>query len=195
MKVKGLEKWEDKVKVCQLGNGNIQYYVEYEGTDYQVGIYLKGEDRLEVYERITEDFIKMFSKCIHNGRYRLWYGDRQTGESWNATYDVIGEIGRTGGTFRIPILLAKSTSYGGVALLLGSIVRIDRISDRKTVWRHENFHVDKMEIFYNEKCEDYSFEVRSYKDESRDFSVLFRAKTVDKAQRYIDFQTGKRYCL
>lgn len=196
-RVNGLEKWEDRVKECLLSNGNTQYFVEYQGTDFEVARKLHAdsehEEKLEVYNHIDENFIKKIASCIHSGRYRIWYGDKDTGRSWNETYDVTGEIGRTGGHFKIPILLHDRRSIGGGAILLGSVIRIDDTATRQTIWKHENFHVEKM-VIEKRASEDYPFAVMCIKD-SGAVSNEANFKTEKQAERWIDFQNGKRYCL
>ena len=195
MRVKGLEKWEDRIKACELSNGNTQYFVEYNGTDFNVAIKLhadsKHEEKLEVFSQVDENFIKLLSGCIHSGRYRIWYGDRETGCSWNEEYEVTGEIGRTGGHFKVPILLHDRRSIGGGAILIGSVIRIDDISAKTTIWKHKNFHVEKLYL-ESTGSENYPYAVMQLKDNGA-VSNVANFKTEDKAKRWIDFMYGKRY--
>lgn len=79
--------------------------------------------------------------CRRDGtRVRLWYGDRQSGRSWMNENDVYGTIGRSGGTIRIPLICPPRSSSGS-GLLDGSIVRIDDVIARKTLWAHRKFHL------------------------------------------------------
>ena len=61
----------------------------------------------------------------YRGKYRIrfWYGDNK--KSWNDENDTIGNIGRSTGKIKIPLLIKSSRSYGGVAILDNCIVRID----------------------------------------------------------------------
>lgn len=196
MRVKGLEKWEDRIKACELSNGNTQYFVEYNGTNFEVAIKLHAdsehEEKLEVFSQVDENFIKILSSCIHSGRYRIWYGDRETGCSWCDEYDVTGEIRRTCGHFKVPILLHDRHSIGG-AILIGSIIRIDDISIKTTVWKHKNFHVEKLSVQHIPVNKDYPYAVMQLKDNGA-VSNVANFKTENQAKRWIDFMYGRRYC-
>lgn len=193
MKVKGLEKWGNSIVEEKLGNGNTLYYVEDDGTFFPVGIYLKEEDRLEVYSQVNHSLMHILNNSRKYGfRIRIWYGDRKTGRSWNEEYDVMGRVGRSCGNIKIPLLIYNKRSYGSGALLVGSIIRIDDIEDKQTLWKVSNFHVEKMEIKYNPAREKYSWEVWQTED-SGDLQALAYFKTEEKAKRWIDFMYGKRY--
>lgn len=190
MRMKGLEKWGDSIKACEFSNGNTRYFVEYNGTDFEVAIKL--QEKLEVFSQVDENFMKLLSGCIHSGRYRIWYGDRETGRSWNEEYDVTGEIRRAEGHFKVPVLLHDRRSICGDAILVRNIIRIDKISTKTTVWKHKNFHVEK---FYLENTEDknYPYAVMQIKD-SGALGNVASFKTEYQAERWVDFMYGKRYC-
>jgi len=76
-----------------------------------------------------------------NRRVRIWYGDTTTGRSWNDEFDVTGTISTSTGEVACLILLRKISSFGGGALLDSSIVRIDDIAARKTIYKHPQFNV------------------------------------------------------
>ena len=59
--------------------------------------------------RILEQYRKS-GKAI-----RLFYGDVERGEDWLEENDVVGKIGRSSGTFKIPILLQNGESWGDKA--------------------------------------------------------------------------------
>jgi hypothetical protein len=75
-------------------------------------------------EKTEENAIKEILKA-YNGKYRIriWYGDEK--KSWNEEHDVIGTIGKSTGTIKIPLLIKSSRSYGGIRILDYCIVRID----------------------------------------------------------------------
>ena len=95
---------------------NKQYYTTVNGTSYDINT-----DKKIV--SILDDAI------INRKRLKLDYGNTETGENWNECYDIIGRIGRSTGTIKIPLLILTSRSYGGGAILDSSIIKI---TDKKT---------------------------------------------------------------
>lgn len=187
MTVKGLEKWGDKVRECPLSNGNTIYYVNYGGIDFEVGIYLKEENETEVNTQVDNCLMATLSECYRQKRrVRLWYGDRKSGESYFEDFETTGRIGLSRGKiFKIPLVIASSRSWGGGALSIGSLIRVDDIKTRKTLWKVPNYY-DKLELFH-------------VKGNKLPWQVCGRSTTLacfeteEKAKRWIDFQQGRRY--
>lgn len=193
MKVAGLEKWGDSVVEEKLSNGNTLYYVEREGMYFEVGIFLGDKNKLEVFSNVSEELMNIILRAYkYKFRIRVFYGDIHTGRSWNEEYDVMGKIGRTCGNIKIPILLRRKDSYYGGALLLSSVIRIDDIEDKRTLWKLPNFHVEKMTIEKRSVSTDYPFAVMQTQDNG---AIRNEAnfKTEEKAKKWIDFMEGKRY--
>lgn len=71
-------------------------------------------------------------------RVRVWYGDINTGTAWPEEFEVLGYIGRSTGQHKIPLLVNNARSYGGGALLVSSIVRIDTTCGR-VLYKHPTF--------------------------------------------------------
>src|ERR1039457_5780938 len=57
-------------------------------------------------------------------RIRLFYGDIETGKCWNEENDVIGYIGRSTGSIRIPLMIHNKNSSGGSGILEHCIIGI-----------------------------------------------------------------------
>jgi hypothetical protein len=74
---------------------------------------------------------------------RVFYGDTQTGQSWLDEQDVIGRIGRSTGTLKIPLLVAAGEMSGG-GLLDHCMIRMD--SRQGTLYRHPKFRVGDMTL-------------------------------------------------
>lgn len=68
------------------------------------------------------------------GRVRVVQGDTKTGESWLDLNDVVGEIVRSTGTLRVPLLLPDDSRYGG-ALSCDRILLIRDMEDGKVLWQ------------------------------------------------------------
>ena len=193
MRVEGLEKWGDSVIADELGNGNTLYYVAKDGTYFPMGIYLKDKEKLEVYNQVDEKLMDILNNSRKYGsRIRVWYGDRETGKSWLEEYGVTGRVGRSCGSIKIPLLINNKRSWGGEALLVGSIIRIDDIEERKTLWKVPNFHVREEMIIVPVNDEKYPYAVMQ-KDDGI-VSNVANFTTIERAERWIAFQEGRRYC-
>lgn len=171
----------------KLSNGNTLYYKILHNTYYTVGIKLK-DGSIEEYKQVDDSLMRVLNNWEGKGwRVRIWYGDRITGESWNEEYDVTGTISRSSGNIKIPILIHNKRSWGGGAILVGNIVRIDDIEDRRTIWKHKNFFIPAMELTFQDRGNGYNYHVYSEGKELAGF------KTENQAKRWIDFMNGKRY--
>ena len=112
-------------------------------------------------------------------RVRFWYGDIATGKSWNEENDIIGKIGfSTGGINKIPILLQKETSIGGVGILPTAIIKIQETVSKRILYIHPTF-VNGVYTFK---------ESATYVDNKP--NAKFRNEKL--AKRYCDFMNGKR---
>jgi hypothetical protein len=134
----------------------------------------------------SQRVIELLEALRQNGRkVRLYYGDVQTGQAWFEENDVIGVIGRSTGSIKVPLLVPIGDS-GGPALLDQCIIRID--TPRKVLYQHEQFRVGEITLTSGngkelpwEVCIDQVLHTR------------FQAK--QHAQQYRDFIQGKRFEL
>lgn len=187
MSIKGLEKWENRVSECPLSNGNTIYYVNYGGIDFEVGIYLKDKNEVEAYAQVDNCLMAALSECYRQERrIRVWYGDRKSGESWFEDSETTGRIGLGHGKiFRIPLIIANSRSWSGKALSVGSLIRVDDIKARKTLWKVPDYN-DRLEIIHVEDSK-LPWQVCGRG------TIFARFETEGKARRWVDFQQGRRY--
>ena len=195
IKVEGLEKWGEEVIPLKLNNGNTLYYVERNGMYFEVGIKLKDSNEVESFDNVGEAMMRiLLNAYTYNFRIRIWYGDRNTGKSWNEEYDVTGTIGRSGGNLKIPLLMRTKRSHFGGALLLSSIIRIDDIEEKRTLWKVPNFHVEPMRVDYKAGSE-LPYMVMQQKDGETNYHYnIANFKNGRSAENYIKFMNGERYC-
>lgn len=180
---------EYETRVTNLDNGNSFEYVNCNGTWFKHGDNIQNEGWKY---KENEKLWSILSSLVHSGRrVRIWYGD-ETGRSWNDEHDVTGTIGRSTGNIKIPLLIKNSRSYGGCPLLDDCIIRIDDIQQKRTLFQHENFHVEKLEV-KTELGSEYPYKVMQHKD-SGEVQNVANFKDIKTALRWIDFMNGNRYC-
>lgn len=129
---------------------------------------------------ILEDF------RARNSRIRVFYGDKETGKCWEDENDVVGRIGRSNGTIKIPLLLANANSSGGGGILTACIVKIISCNTKQVLYQHPNFSQAK-------------YTVRQSLVNSSLFEVLQngetyapQCKSLVSANRLADFMNGTR---
>jgi hypothetical protein len=118
-------------------------------------------------------------------RVRLFYGDTKTGQSWHEEHDVIGRIGRSMGSIKVPLLI-EAGEIGGPALLDHCIIRID--TPRKVLYQHASFRVGEVSLSAGE-LKGLPWEVLI------DQVVQARFQSKNEACRYRDFIQGHRFAL
>lgn len=180
----------------KLSNGNtLTYRVEDSGTAYEIKRVLR-DGTVKEFPQVTDSLIQVLEQCRqYKNRIRLWYGDIKTGRSWNEEYNIIGTIGRSSGSIKIPLLINNRRSHGGMAILTSCLIRIDDIISHRTLWKVDNFHVEKMriELPSPELREDgYVASVMMEKDSGAVENVS-NFKNEDSAKRWVQFMNGERY--
>jgi hypothetical protein len=133
-----------------------------------------------------EIVVAILEACRQNRcEIRLFYGDTQNGQSWLDEHDVIGCVGRSTGTVKVP-LLVPSGDRGGPALLDHCIIRID--SPHKVLYQHGQFHVGDITLVQG-KLKQLPWEVLI------NWTLQARFPAQREAKHYIDFLQGKRFAL
>jgi hypothetical protein len=123
-----------------------------------------------------------------NHRFRVWYGDVQSGKSWNEENDICGYIGKSSGSIKIPLLLANNRSMGGGSLMADCIVKIYNITLEKVVYVHPTFNQPKFEAIPNSDMESFAANVL------QDGDIYARCKSFQKAVNLARFMNGERMC-
>ena len=178
-------------QVVHLANGNSFEYVNYDDTWFTYGQNIQNEGWKY---KENEKLWKVLSSLVHSGRrVRIWYGDTETGRSWNEEYEVTGTIGRSNGKIAVPLLIKNSRSCGGMALLDDCIIRIDDIKEKRTIYKSDNFHVEDMKVYEIFGDADYKYQAAKLSEDSGEWEVQANFKTERQAHNYVAFMRGERY--
>lgn len=116
-------------------------------------------------------------------KVRLVLGDTTTGESWLDEYDVVGTIGRSTGSLKVPLLVEDGEDGGGAILTACVLCIIDWRSGR-TRYRHPAYQAPELGI-------------KPTHDAAHPWAVLQRDKEVarfrdiGKAGAYLAFMRGE----
>lgn len=128
---------------------------------------------------------RVLERCRHKGTtVRLILGDLKTGEPWLEEHDVVGRIGRSMGTLKVPLLI-EAGADGGSAILTASLLSIVEWDGGEFLYRHPAYHAPDLLI-------------RRGGDPGRPWEVIHRRKEVvarfrdiGKAGAYIAFMCGE----
>jgi len=96
------------------------------------------------HQETSDQVIRLLERLMKSGtEVRIYCGDTKTGQSWHEEFDVVGRIGRSTGSIKIPLLVPKG-DCGGPGLLDHCILRID--SRKGTLYQHKKFRVGDMSL-------------------------------------------------
>jgi hypothetical protein len=124
-KAKGLDYHHTTVKPVD----GVDYYTMFktwDGTCYNVN---------------TPDEVVRIMERARRDRTRLVFdfGDVKTGKSWGECNDIVGYVGRTGGTYKCPILVYNQRSNGGGIISDNSIVKITTSKGKHVLYVHPTY--------------------------------------------------------
>lgn len=117
------------------------------------------------------------------GKVRLVLGDTCTGEPWLDEYDVVGKIGRSGGSLKVPLLVEEGESGGG-AILTACVLHIIDWKSGRTLYRHPAYREPELSLQPSD-IHDLPWAVIHLNE------VLARFKDMGKACAYIAFMRGE----
>ena len=127
---------------------------------------------------------RVLESCRKAGnKVRLVLGDTTTGESWLDEYDVIGTIGRSTGSLKVPLLVEDGETGGG-AILTACVLNIIDWHSGRTRYRHPAYRVPDLSM-------------RPTDDAGHPWAVLIsdkevaRLKDIGKAGAYLGFMRGE----
>lgn len=149
------------------------------------------------YHRDTPDeVVRALELAREKGyRVRIFCGDTATGVAWQEENDIMGRMGRSGGTFKVPLLIANARSHGGPHILDHCIVGI-RLTGKHTyqhrhqwLYKHPNFSVGTWGIRPYDAAWDAPDHLWSVTHNGEEFG---RVRGQDKALRLAHFMRGDR---
>ena len=76
---------------------------------------------------------------------RVFNGDAKTGADWLEEFDVVGTIGRSSGTQKVPLLMPAGESYGS-AILTACVVRLVDWETGRDLYRHPLYQVPEFDL-------------------------------------------------
>jgi len=141
---------------------------------------------------------KRVRDCIANAyldrpsgiRIRIHLGDAETGRIWLEKHDVIGYIGRSTGSQKIPLLIHNRRSIGGSAILDHCILGIQEVTTKQWLYKADNFTMPVLYVdsYHSQKPVGYEYVVS--RDDDKNYQAAF--KTFKESDNYIRFMRGER---
>lgn len=113
---------------------------------------------------------------------RLILGDTGTGESWLDEYDVVGRIGRSTGSLKVPLLVAPGED-GGPAILTACVLAVIAWQTGRFLCRHPAFRAPELSMRPSTEP-GYSWDVR------RDAATIARFRDIAQAGGFVAFMRG-----
>ena len=136
------------------------------------------------HSRTDEKVINVLETLISNRkRIRLWYGEN--GKSWNEEHDIMGYIGRSTGSIKIPLLINNSRSLGGGSVLDHCIVKITDTKTKRVLYQHPNFKQGKFLAVEGSNVDGYNAQVL------QNGLVYANCRTFEQAERLEKFMNGE----
>ena len=126
----------------------------------------------------------------HKLRVRLHLGNVHTGEVWPEEYDVIGRIGRSTGTEKIPLLIKNARSMGGGGILDHCILGIQEVTSKQWLYKANNMQMPSLTITMNPRTSLDPDRLQYVVEKENKNMAAF--KTIKQAENYIAFMQGKR---
>jgi len=116
-------------------------------------------------------------------KVRLILGDTATGRTWLDEHDVVGRIGRSTGTLKVPLLIEPGAD-GGTAILTACLLAIIDWGSGEFLFRHPKYHAPELLIRPSDNTE------RPW-DVLHDDQVVACFPDIGKAGAYVAFMRGE----
>jgi len=125
--------------------------------------------------------------------YFVWMrlGDHETGRDWMDDCDVTGFVSRSMGPIKIPILLATRRSSGGGSILDSCIVKlVVHGGGYNRAWQSANYQAPDLVIEHDPNGKGPAAVLVRKRHDDQTIEARFPNRV--KAQRWVDFITGRR---
>jgi len=137
---------------------------------------------------------------------RMFFGNTETGYDWCEENDVTGFVGRTGGTYKSPLLMEPfSTPYGGLesanfgdAISCQNIVRMIDVLSGAELYRHPKYQVPRFQIVpANEFVRMAGMPISVLRDDMENMPGINVANFHDQyaAEDYVAFMKGQKVAM
>ena len=166
-------------------------------SDYAtLGGYRKHEQAVQAWSRsnlsrqtyfdpgTSSEVAEVLEVCRKSGKkVRLVLGDTHTGESWLDEHDVVGTIGRSCGSLKVPLLVEDGESGGG-AILTACVLALVEWHSGRWLFRHAAYKHPALDI-------------RATADPARPWVVgrsgqeVARFRDIGQAGAYVAFMRGE----
>lgn len=174
-------------KILDTEIGTLKQYEQYQKAVRNIGARNLGtffnNNTPKKVQRLLEDYRRSESKI------RIVLGDPETGRDWMEENDVLGRVGRSTGSMKVPLLIADGECGGG-AILDGNIVRMFDVASGKELYRHPKYQVPNLAIAAATEEELLTHPAYSHAV-SRDGECVARFHSIGKAAQYVAFICGE----
>jgi hypothetical protein len=128
---------------------------------------------------------RALEKCRRDrSQVRLIQGDTATGRSWLDEHDVVGRIGRSTGTLKVPLLIEPGAD-GGTAILTDCLLRVIDWASGADLYRHPAYRTPDLSIRRDTEKPDLPWQVL------HDGEVQACFSDIGKAGAYLAFMCGE----
>lgn len=128
---------------------------------------------------------RALESCRRDGRkVRLVLGDTGTGRCWLDEHNVVGRIGRSCGTLKVPLLI-ETGEDGGAAILTNCLLRLIAWDSGRDLYRHPAYRMPGLAIQRAPEPTDRPWQVL------HDGTVAACFSDIGKAGGYLAFMCGE----
>lgn len=149
------------------------------------------------YNAETPDAVVTVLERVRLDRTRIRVFYSQNGVVWHDGDGMIGTVGRSTGSIKIPILIPDRTSTAGAGIIDDCIVRIDVKGYKDqivTVYKKDGYTVPEYTVVKRTPTEGEDPTLKPYAwDVNSNTGLYARAKNEKAAHRLADYMSGKRW--